>query len=804
VTILVSDDFNRANSGTLGGNWTDSTAFGAARISVASNEASAASGSNAVSTYTGALVGGGTWPADQYAEVVIGSTVSTVSDEGLGPQVRGHGTTADCYLCQSNTHETRVYICQSNGSSFAQLGSDGAAVATGDVIRVQAIGTSISASKNGTTIIGPVTDSNISSGTPGLWASSSGSPLGTANSWAAGHPSIFNAIKVGSGKASSGSTLATSSGTTRATGSTFLVGVVYWPTSTGGADPTGVTDSKSNAYSAAGPASVISGSDMGLQWYVCENGTGGSSHTATVALANSGGQESVILIEITSTGNYATFDVAAHNSASSNPGPFSASSGTLATADELLVSMTSIDTGSFSGAGTFTSTNQSVFDTSAPASTDWCWGLGKLWAVATTALSPNWTVDSGGAAHAANLNVIAFKASSGGGGSPTLTGSAIGSAAGTLGVTNTQTLTGSAIGSAAGTAGVTHTQPLTGAAIGSAPGSIAGVNVTVALVGSAINAVAGTLAANTSVALTGTSMGSAAGQPAPAITAAPTGIAIGSATGALAPSSSVPLTGSAIGSAAGTVSVSSGNDITVALTGSVIGSAAGQPGVSITVPLTGAAMAAAAGTLAPSLSVALTGSSLGSALGTASPSTAVQIIGAGIGTAAGTVTPQGADVIVALRGQAFSAVAGTLTPSGGQPADFGGGGGPHHPEDDDGYDLDKHLTLQGKIFQRLYSDLPTLGKPYKPVESPPPPPALAKRKQTPAAGSGGLSDLDAPAAPVAQVTAITPPAAAAPLKPSDEEQVLLAVAAAIIEEEAQSAEEEALIRLLLEEDRPSP
>lgn len=176
MTQLASDDFNRANGG-LGANWTTTTSESVPVI--LSNEASA---DTSTGTY-GSRYTGITWPNDQYAEAIIGSIVENVTDNGAGPACRIASGTQTHYFAQTNTVETRLYKVVSG--TFTQLGTDGAACATGDTLRLECQGTSISVKKNGATIIGPVTDSAISAGDAGIWIAFS-SLNGKINSWAGG------------------------------------------------------------------------------------------------------------------------------------------------------------------------------------------------------------------------------------------------------------------------------------------------------------------------------------------------------------------------------------------------------------------------------------------------------------------------------------------------------------------------------------------------------------------------------------------------------------------------------------------
>lgn len=175
MTQLAADDFDRADGG-LGANWattTDSTA-----LAIVSNEAVGNSAAVFGGRYTATAA-----PNDGYAEIVVGSVVCTTSDEGIGPAYRVASGALTKYLVQTNTNETRLYRVV--GGGYAQLGSDGVSCVTGDVLRLTCNGTSISVQRNGTDIIGPVTNGDIASGDAGMWAAETSS-FGTAASWAMG------------------------------------------------------------------------------------------------------------------------------------------------------------------------------------------------------------------------------------------------------------------------------------------------------------------------------------------------------------------------------------------------------------------------------------------------------------------------------------------------------------------------------------------------------------------------------------------------------------------------------------------
>jgi hypothetical protein len=166
---IVSDDFNRANSTGLGANWTASVA----NYNVTSNQAvsNATSGDHLV-VYSGAAWTGGN---DQYTEV---TAITKPSPQDCGPVVRGSTSALTMYLLEINSPDASVALgasmtCQMYkvvSSTFTAVGSSAAyVVSSGDVLRLEINGTSLTAKLNGVTKHGPSTDSGIASGKPGFY-----------------------------------------------------------------------------------------------------------------------------------------------------------------------------------------------------------------------------------------------------------------------------------------------------------------------------------------------------------------------------------------------------------------------------------------------------------------------------------------------------------------------------------------------------------------------------------------------------------------------------------------------------------
>lgn len=176
MSVLATDNGNRAN-GAIGAAWTALTGWSSASIvSNAINSPGAALTPVAMWNNTTA------WPNDQYAKLTVLATVETISDNGVGPAVRMSNAADTMYFIQGNTVETKLYKVVAG--TFTQLGADGPAIAAGNTLELRAIGTAITAYKNGVAIIGPITDAAIASGRAGFWMSDAS--VETVDDWEGG------------------------------------------------------------------------------------------------------------------------------------------------------------------------------------------------------------------------------------------------------------------------------------------------------------------------------------------------------------------------------------------------------------------------------------------------------------------------------------------------------------------------------------------------------------------------------------------------------------------------------------------
>src|SRR6478736_6421831 len=147
-----TDDFNRADAGTLGANWVDLDAgFG-----IVSNAAQGGSG-EAVSYYN-AVVGD-----DQYSKVVW---IGNGNVHSVGVRI-GAGPVGYFLSFLAGGTEWRIKINGWAGSGADIAGGTTTAPVATDVIEIRAVGTTISAYKNGV-LLGSGTDSTYTSGRVGI------------------------------------------------------------------------------------------------------------------------------------------------------------------------------------------------------------------------------------------------------------------------------------------------------------------------------------------------------------------------------------------------------------------------------------------------------------------------------------------------------------------------------------------------------------------------------------------------------------------------------------------------------------
>lgn len=181
MTALATDDFNRADSGDLGANWTpvDST------FSIVSNTAQpVAFGSDASERYTGIA-----WPDDQYVQAAVSGIAGTGGGAGIGLMLRGSGVVGPSMnfyriilnAAGANNLTVDKFVAGVNGPVTTRT----QAFSNGDVLKAQISGTTLKLFKNGVQIGADITDSDIATGSPGVSYSST-ITSGALNLWEGG------------------------------------------------------------------------------------------------------------------------------------------------------------------------------------------------------------------------------------------------------------------------------------------------------------------------------------------------------------------------------------------------------------------------------------------------------------------------------------------------------------------------------------------------------------------------------------------------------------------------------------------
>ena len=159
---VVSDNFNRADGG-LGGNWT--TVAGTSAPKIVSNTLQAGTPGALNSAYWSAS----TFGADQFAQASLPNSSGTQYGPGIAVRLSG---TKGYFLWYGNSPGT-VSLWRMDGSSsssWTQLAQSAPLTMSpsSDVWMIQAVGSTISGYQNGNLVV-QATDTNITSGSPGVW-----------------------------------------------------------------------------------------------------------------------------------------------------------------------------------------------------------------------------------------------------------------------------------------------------------------------------------------------------------------------------------------------------------------------------------------------------------------------------------------------------------------------------------------------------------------------------------------------------------------------------------------------------------
>jgi hypothetical protein len=165
VSVIATDDFNRANGTGLGANWTAVVD----NYDISSNRAvPSPTSSDAVVRYSGA-----TWPNDQYSQAKCYTTNTTAGGAGIGVCARCSASATTLYrLVADHGSSSNWEIGDFIAGSYNFIANRTQAWTDGDTIRLEAQGTSLTIKLNGTAVGAAITSSAIASGQAGLAYSS--------------------------------------------------------------------------------------------------------------------------------------------------------------------------------------------------------------------------------------------------------------------------------------------------------------------------------------------------------------------------------------------------------------------------------------------------------------------------------------------------------------------------------------------------------------------------------------------------------------------------------------------------------
>ena len=156
LSDLVADSFTRADASSLGTNWTTMASWTAPHI--ASN---AAVNNTAATSYAFAYYNAQTFSADQFSQATLSASPTGYNGVGVRVAVGDNGYWFDC------TTGTALLIKRVTGAQSNLVSAGFTTCATNDVMRIEAVGTQITAYKNGVQVA-TASDSSLTSGTPGI------------------------------------------------------------------------------------------------------------------------------------------------------------------------------------------------------------------------------------------------------------------------------------------------------------------------------------------------------------------------------------------------------------------------------------------------------------------------------------------------------------------------------------------------------------------------------------------------------------------------------------------------------------
>ena len=185
MAVIAQDNFDRADSPTLGANWTAySTATSAQIVSNAIENPAA-------NVFCGNWYNAATWPNDHYSQLIFVAAV--LGNDYIIPSVRmntGTARTSYHFLASGPVPgtNTALIVRKEVAGVLTNLGTRTATLALGDTMRLDGSGTTLRARQNGNQLGADITDSAIASGVAGLQLFESILPLtdDIADNWEGG------------------------------------------------------------------------------------------------------------------------------------------------------------------------------------------------------------------------------------------------------------------------------------------------------------------------------------------------------------------------------------------------------------------------------------------------------------------------------------------------------------------------------------------------------------------------------------------------------------------------------------------
>lgn len=181
MTTLATDDFNRADSGNLGANWTSNRGD----PTITTNTV----GVSTVSDENDAYYSNVSAPADHWSQVTAVATPNGSTNQGSAAVRMPAAGNRDGYFAgwdgarQSSTDRRLWKVV---AGTFTSLGNEGGVpVAANDVLYAEAQGSTIKMFVNGSQRLS-VTDSSLSGGAFGISATNNASGIGILDSWSGG------------------------------------------------------------------------------------------------------------------------------------------------------------------------------------------------------------------------------------------------------------------------------------------------------------------------------------------------------------------------------------------------------------------------------------------------------------------------------------------------------------------------------------------------------------------------------------------------------------------------------------------